>query len=195
MRVSFRLQDTVRNYGFERSPHMLLYHMDFGWPLIDEGTKLVAPVARTLWYSPVVEEQRLSYREIVAPTAGAYEQAYEHELVPDPEGKVRVALVNERLQFGVMLQWNIREFPCCVEWLHLREGAYAVGIEPTTHHVQGDQAARDDGSMIWLEHGESRSYRTSITVLDGQEALQRATGQIRAVAAQPEADVPPLAVR
>jgi Domain of unknown function (DUF4432) len=190
-----RVHDTVRNYGFERSPHMLLYHIDLGWPLLEEGTRFVAPIARTLWYSPVVPEQRSSYRVMAAPAAGFDEQAYEHELVAGSDGRMRVAVVNERLNFGVTVEWYAKEFPCFLEWLHLREGAYVMGVEPSTHHVQGDQAARDDGSMIWLEHGESRSYRTVITVLDGKEALQQAAESIRKIAIQPDTDVPPLATR
>ncbi len=186
-----RVEDTVRNCGFERSPHMLLYHIDLGWPLIDEGTRLVAPIARTLWSSPSASEQGLSYQRMAAPTRDACEQCYEYELVADSDGKMRVAVVNERLQLGIMLEWHAKEFPCFVEWMHLREGAYALGVEPCTHHVQGDQAARDDGSMIWLEHGESRSYRTVITALDGREALQQAVARIRAIGSQPEEDVPP----
>ena len=190
-----RLHDTIQNYGFDRSPHMLLYHIDLGWPLLDEGTRLVAPIARTLWYSPVVPEQRSSYRVMAAPTAGLHEQAYEHQLVADSDGKMRIAVVNERLNFGVTVEWFAKEFPCFVEWLHLREGAYVIGVEPSTHHVQGDKAAREDGSMIWLEHGESRSYRTVIKVLDGPDAIQQAVNDIRKVALQPEEDVPPLAPR
>jgi hypothetical protein len=187
-----RLHDTVRNHGFERSPHMLLYHIDLGWPLIDQGSRLVAPIARTLWYSPSVPVQRLSYQVMAAPAAGVDEQAYEHELVADSEGRMRIAVINEQLNFGVMVEWHAREFPRFVEWLHLREGAYVIGVEPSTHHVQGDQAARDDGSMVWLEHGESRSYQTVITVLDGKEALQQAVDSIRKIALQPDCDVPPL---
>lgn len=63
--------------------------------------------------------------------------------------------------------------------LHLRDGAYAMGIEPSTHHMEGDTAARKDGSMIWLEHAESRSYRTLLIVLDGEEALEGALRRIR----------------
>jgi hypothetical protein len=187
-----RITDTVRNEGFERSPHMLLYHLDLGWPLLDEGTKFLAPIARTLWYSPVVSAQRSPYHTIAAPIPAFDEQAYEHELVADSQGRMRVAVVNERLEFGVMVEWFASEFPRFLQWLHLREGAYVMGVEPSTHHVQGDQAARDDGTMIWLEHGESRTYRTVITVLDGKEALADALGKIRAVAAQPDQDVPPL---
>ncbi len=185
-----RLHDTVRNFGFERSPHMLLYHLDLGWPLVEEGTKLVAPIARTLWCSPVVQQQRASYQVMGAPAPGFDEQAYEHELVADGEGRMRIALLNERLNFGVTVEWRAEEFPCFVEWLYLREGAYVIGVEPTTHHVQGDRAAREDGSMIWLEHGESRRYSTVITVLEGGEALREAEAGIRKIASQPEGDVP-----
>jgi hypothetical protein len=190
-----RLHDTVRNHGFEKCPHMLLYHVDLGWPLIDEGTRLIAPIARTLWYSPSVGQQQLSYQTMPAPVSQACEQAYEHQLVPDSAGKMRVAVINDRLQFGITLEWIAGEFPCFVEWLHLQEGGYAVGIEPSTHHVGGDQRARDDGSMIWLEHGECREYHTAISVLEGQQALAQAVKEIRSVAIQPEEDVPCLAAR
>lgn len=29
-----RLIDRVRNVGFDRQPHMFLYHVNFGWPLV-----------------------------------------------------------------------------------------------------------------------------------------------------------------
>ncbi len=34
------ITDEVINLGNEPAPHMLLYHFNFGWPLIDEGTKI-----------------------------------------------------------------------------------------------------------------------------------------------------------
>ena len=36
-----------------------------------------------------------------------------------------------------------------------------MGVEPSTHHVAGDAAARADGSMIWLGHGDERRYETA----------------------------------
>jgi hypothetical protein len=189
---TIRLHDMVRNDGFDKSPHMLLYHINLGWPLIDKDTQFVAPIVGTRWHSPSVREQRTSYRIFPDPMPNFVEQAYEHELLADAEGKMRVAVLNHRLKFGLMLEWNASGFPRFVQWMHLREGSYVMGIEPCTHHVEGDQAARKDGSMIWLDHGESRSYETVFTVLDGEEALQGAAARIRAVAQQPEADVPPL---
>ena len=44
---AIRLTDTVTNHGSDPTPHMLLYHINLGWPLVDAGTRLVAPIART----------------------------------------------------------------------------------------------------------------------------------------------------
>src|SRR5439155_19266786 len=46
---TIRLVDTITNFGFDRTPHMLLYHVNLGWPLVDEGARFVAPIARILW--------------------------------------------------------------------------------------------------------------------------------------------------
>ena len=36
--------DRVENRGFRPTPHMLLYHFNFGWPLLDQGSRFLAPV-------------------------------------------------------------------------------------------------------------------------------------------------------
>lgn len=36
-----RIHDEVVNRGNTSVPHMLLYHFNFGWPLVDEGTDII----------------------------------------------------------------------------------------------------------------------------------------------------------
>lgn len=159
-----RLVDIVTNPAFEPMPHMLLYHVNLGWPLLDEGARFVAPVARTLWRSDSVAEQGVDHVVMPAPIPGFVEQVYEHELTTPV-----AAVVNDRLGLAVSVRWS--GFPCFFEWLNLRAGNYAMGLEPSTHHVAGDAAAREDGSMTWLEPGESRTYTTTFTVHTGQSAI------------------------
>ena len=185
-----RLTDTVSNFGFDPTPHMFLYHINLGWPVLDEGSRYVAPIRRTLMATPSVAEQRVSYSRMPAPQPGFVEQVYAHEMVPDADKRVTAALINERLEIAVAVDWSTDEFPNAFEWLHLREGAYALGIEPSTHGVGGAPAARQDGTLIWLKHAESRSYATRFRVVHGREALGDLERSIRSVAAQPEADVP-----
>ena len=60
-----------------------------------------------------------------------------------------------------------------------------LGIEPSTHHVLGDRAARERGEMIWLDHDESRSYDVMLRVLDGAEEIATAEARITSIARQP----------
>ncbi|RKN43927.1 aldose 1-epimerase family protein [Streptomyces hoynatensis] len=162
--AEIRLTDTVRNAGFDPTPHMYLYHINVGWPFLDEGARYELPVERTLWQSDSVAEQGVSHVEMPAPQPGFVEQVYEHVPVADAAGLVRPRLVNERLGVYFELEYDTAEFPAFFQWLHLREGAYAVGFEPSTHHVAGELAAREDGSMTFLEPGEERSYHTAFRV-------------------------------
>ncbi|WP_432042979.1 aldose 1-epimerase family protein [Streptomyces cadmiisoli] len=162
--TEIRLTDRVRNAGFDPTPHMYLYHVNIGWPFLDEGARYEMPVSRTLWQTDSVAEQGVSNVDMPAPLPGFIEQVYEHELKPDANGLVRPRLVNERLGVYFELEFDTTQFPSFFQWLHLREGAYAVGFEPSTHRVQGEAAAREDGSMTFLAPDEVRLYTTTFRV-------------------------------
>ncbi len=102
-------------------------------------------------------EQGVSHLVFPGPQPGFAEQVYEHALTPDPDGRQRVRVANAARGRAFELDYDPAAFPAFFEWLNLREGSYAVGLEPSTHHVAGDAAAREDGSMIWLAHGEERT--------------------------------------
>jgi hypothetical protein len=184
--TEIRLHDVVDNLGFERTPHMFLYHLNFGWPFLDEGAEFVAPIARHLWQSDSVSEQGVSYRVFPEPQRGFVEQVTEHELIAGPDGNHRVALISADGARGIELTWDASTMPNFFEWQNLRDGAYAVGLEPSTNHVLGESAAREDGTLVWLEHGESREYRSTLRVLDGAEATSATRDAIRAIGGQPD---------
>jgi hypothetical protein len=76
--------------------------------------------------------------------------------------------------------------PCFFEWQNLRDGQYGLGLEPSTHHVAGEAAARADGSMIWLEHGQSREYRLTVAVLDSAADVHAARERVTSIGPQPD---------
>lgn len=185
-----RIKDTVTNAGFDRTPHMYLYHINFGWPLLDEGARVVAPIGRTLRYTESVSKQRVSYQRMPGPLHPFVEQVYSHEVVADGQGQVTAALVNDARELAVSVTWNLAQFPNFAEWLHLRAGGYTIGFEPMTH--RGRRAGPDATPTLWLEHGESRTYEAMIRVTRGCENIAALVDGIQAVAVQPEEDVPPL---
>lgn len=189
-----RLTDRVVNAGFLTTPHMFFYHVNIGHPVLDEGARYVAPVADVIWaaHAGRYRDQGTGYRTMTGPRQGFAEQVWAHEMAADGRGEVAVALVNDRIALGIEVVTRKDELPCAYQWQNLQAGAYALGIEPSTHHVLGNDFARQRGEMIWLEAGEGRDYHATFRVLDGAPAIAATEARIRAAAAQPDTDFPDL---
>jgi hypothetical protein len=164
---------------------MFLYHFNFGFPFVDEGSQVIAAVPRHLWESDSVAAQGASYKELIAPKRHFVEQVWEHELTPDAENRHRVVLARPGGGSGIEVTWNAETMPCFFEWQNLREGQYALGLEPSTNHVTGEAAARKDGSLTWLENGDSREYDATIRILTSTDEVTAATAAIQEIGGQP----------
>ena len=190
-----RITDRVVNHGFYETPHMYCYHINVGYPLLDAGARLVAPIRDIVWASHAGEAftaQQAGYRRIVEPQDSFHEQVWQHEMAADPEGRVPVAVVNDALGLGFEVESRKDQFPCFYQWQNFQAGQYTMGIEPATNHVLGRTAARERGELIRLKHGEARCYDAVLRVLDGAEAIARSEALIRAIAGQPTEDYPAL---
>lgn len=192
-----RLRDRVVNRGFYRTPHMFCYHINAGYPLLDEGSRYLAPIRDVVWASHAdnYRAQDVGYRRMPAPRLGFHEQVWQHELAAGDDGLVPVALVNDRLGIGLEVVTRKHQFPCQYQWQNLQAGQYALGIEPSTHHVLGQGSARERGEMIWLEHGSERRYDTVLRILGDTAAIAAAEARIRALARQPDDDYPAPSAR
>lgn len=189
-----RLSDRVVNHGFNRTPHMYFYHINVSHPVLEEGSRYLAPIRDVVWAGHAgerYEAQNVGYRTMPAPQLGFQEQVWQHELGADAKGEVPVAVVNDRLGLGLEVVTRKDQLPCAYEWQNFQAGHYALGIEPSTHHVLGNLAARERGEMIWLEHGESRPYNAVFRVLDGAGDIAAAERRITDIARQPQQDYPP----
>lgn len=190
--TEIRLTDRVVNAGFAVTPHMFFYHVNLGFPLLDEGSRYLAPIRDVIWaaHTGRYRDQGVGYRTMSAPRMGFAEQVWSHDMAADAGGEVRVALVNDRLALGLEMTTRADQLPCAYQWQNLQAGQYVLGIEPSTHHVLGNTAARERGEMIWLRPGETRDYEACFAVLDGTEATAAAEARIRAIHGQPADDYP-----
>lgn len=195
---SFTIRDRVVNHGFYRTPHMFLYHINIGYPVLDEGSRLIAPIAHIPWASHAdnLESQGVGYFTQPAPQKNFHEQVYEHSINAGKDGIVPVAVVNRNFDngkgLGILVEFNKSEFPHLFQWQNLQEGLYALGIEPSTNHVLGKPFARERGELRWLEHGDEYSYTTRFTVLEDNTAIDAQTARINKITQQPEQEYPDI---
>ncbi len=186
------LNDEVRNRGFNRTPHMLCYHINVGYPVLSDGARYVAPIEDVVWaaHADTYEDQGVGYARPSGPADTFREQVWQHEMTPDANGKVAIALVNDALSLGLEVTTSKSELPCTYEWQHLQSGGYAFGIEPSTHHVLGNGFARERDEMIWLEHGDTRQYSVNLKVLTSANDIAQSDAAITATQKQPDDPFP-----
>ena len=174
------VRDEVVNVGHDVTPHMLLYHVNVGWPVVDEGARLLVPAARV---EPRGDHPVEGYDLIAAPAAGCVEQVFEHDVVAEPDGRVPVAILNHDLELGAYEVFRRDQLPHHFVWRMLGEGTYVVGIEPCTNRTAGRLDARARGELIELEAGESRTYELELGALVGAAELDAFAGRIRSLVA------------
>jgi hypothetical protein len=163
------IRDEVENVGFDRTPHMLLYHVNAGFPVVDDSAELLVP-ARSV--EPRGSHPVEGYRTMTAPAAGYVEQVFEHENVADDTGRVPVALVNRRIGLGLYEVYRHDQLPFHFLWRMLGEGTYVVGIEPCTNRTAGRLDARARGELIELAPGERRVYDLELGALAGEGEIE-----------------------
>jgi hypothetical protein len=178
---SVHLADTVENLGGEPTPHMMLYHCNFGFPLVSAAAHLVTSSRRVTPRDDRAAEDFLSWAACTPPAAGFAEQVYYHELEADNDGIARVALVNPALDggLGVGMSFHQQTLPRFIQWKQMGYGTYVLGLEPANCLVEGRAAERERGSLVVLQPGETRDYALEIEVLDGVGAIEAFTRLIR----------------
>ncbi|OZI09750.1 DUF4432 domain-containing protein [Siphonobacter sp. BAB-5385] len=175
-KASLRLRDEIVNRGNTTAPHMLLYHINLGWPLIDEGTRLLW---RGSWEAgsdhPQLFRPEHDFRTCPAPLdahAGAGEEVAFINLEADDAGQCQCGVYNETLGLALVIRFYKQQLPWLTNWQHWGKGEYVTGLEPGTHPPMGQAQARATRQLIWLEPGERRVYELEIEVLTDPQALE-----------------------
>jgi hypothetical protein len=188
--TTITVDDRVENRGYRPTPHMLLYHYNFGYPLLDDGAELLLPSRRVVHaVHGDLHAQGVGYRLQGPPNADFSEQVYEHDVVAGADGTASALLINPALGaggFGIRLDYDRTALPCLIEWQCLQSGLYVLGIEPSTNHVLGRKFAEERGELMFLEHADTRHYRTRLSVLDGADAIAAARREIETLHPPPE---------
>jgi hypothetical protein len=164
------IHDTVTNEGFQRVPHMQLYHINLGFPVVDNGSRLVALSKTVTPRDDVAKPGLKEYDRFPAPIPGYQEQVYYHDMQADKDGYVKAAIVNPGFNGGqglaVYARYRQRELPYFIEWKMVGEDVYCVGLEPANCLVEGRAKERERGALQFMEPGEQRSYHVEIGVAE-----------------------------
>ncbi len=161
MRISLR--DRITNLGREPTPIFLLYHCNFGFPLMSEESALSLPAQRAVDMQgrPVAD-----FTRIVGPSDSPFEQVLYPEISVD---NVRILLQNPAIGgagLGMAMSYKKAELPYLTIWKQFSKRIYVMGVEPGTCRVEGRVAEREAGRELMLAPDETRTFSLEFEVLD-----------------------------
>jgi galactose mutarotase-like enzyme len=165
------IHDVVSNLADVATPFMLLYHFNFGYPLVRDGTRLDVAAASS---HPRDETAGAGYAdwERYGSSRPQYEEQVFYHHVLERDGRSNALLSNGTI--GLMLTWDVVHAPYLTQWKNLRQGIYVSGLEPGNCLPEGQNAARAAGRLVELQPGEVQRFKNRIELFERPDGIARA---------------------
>jgi len=181
----FTIKDTVKNNSYNPTRHELLYHFNFGFPFIDNGSRLLAPVSTE---EPAVSLEgdagnNQTYDRFTNPSEDWQLMVYRITMMADKDGSVPVAIVNPRLNIGLYIVYKLSQFPIFLLTYLMSLGSYMVCLEPCTNEF-GQILSDAEIKKRYLEPGESKTYETEVGILENENQISEFSGRIESITNQ-----------
>ncbi len=156
----FSIHDEVCNEGFSKTPIMMLYHMNFGYPLLSEDSVLKTNCENLRPRDESAEVGMLETTSFSKPIPSYAEQVFYRDAVDNSYAE----LYNPALGLSCKIGFSSKQLPLLVEWKQVGEQDYVLGLEPATNPPEGRAKMREQGTLQFLQPQESRSFDITVSI-------------------------------
>jgi Domain of unknown function (DUF4432) len=163
---SFELADLITNDGEAEQEFQIIYHANFGPPLLEAGSTFAGPIERVTPFNEHAAKDVASYAEYKGPQLGFIEQVYCLRPKPDPEGRALIMLRNKARDKAVSMTFDTRQLPFVTLWKNtnaVKEG-YVTGLEPGTGFPNNRRIERKFRRVPKLPSGGTFGAKIGVTI-------------------------------
>jgi galactose mutarotase-like enzyme len=187
-----RISDEVTNLSASPGEMQLLYHTNFGPPLLEPGARVVAPVRRMMPRDAAAVPGVGHWDRFAEPFIGG-EECYFFQLLSDSGGCTQTLLRNAASDHGVSLRFSTDELPCFTLWKNPRpkQDGYVTGLEPGTNFPNARSFETEQGRVRKLQPGETVRFEFALEAHGDKESVAKAESEIAAL----QATLPPEVCR
>jgi len=180
---SLRVRDEIENFSALEAETQMLYHVNFGDPLLDAGSKLVAPIKTVVPRNARAAAGIAGWDSYPAPQAGYDEQVYFLELLADAAGSTRSLLRNAHGTRGVSLIYNKAQLPWFTLWKDTAANAdgYVTGLEPGTNFPNPRSYEGKQGRVAKIPAGGKIQYELRMDFHGSAPQVEAAEKAIAAI--------------
>lgn len=161
IKSEFEITDTITNTGDRVEPFEILYHMNMGYPLLDEDSVVMIPSVEVLPRDTHAKEDIANWMHMEKPTAGYQERCYYHKFT-DEKGYAKI--YQPKLGIGLEITFDAEELDGFVEWKMMGVRDYVLGLECGNCYPDGRDVMRKTGMLKFLQPGEKKTYTVNISI-------------------------------
>jgi len=157
----FKITDTIENTGGKREPFEILYHMNMGYPLLDEDSVITIPSTKVMGRDAHATEDIDNWMNMEKPQADYQERCYYHEF---SDGKGTASISQPKLDTTLTISYDATSLDGFTEWKMMGVRDYVLGLECGNCYPDGRAAMREKGMLKFLNPGEKKTYEVTITL-------------------------------
>jgi hypothetical protein len=172
---AFRVEDEVKNYGAYDQEFQIIYHANYGPPLLEAGSRFVVAAKEVRPFNAHAAKSLNQFAEYAAPTKGFIEQVYGVIPFADENNRATVMLRNAAGDKGVTMSYPVDQLPYFTLWKNTTavEEGYVTGLEPGTGFPANRSVERKAGRVPKLKSNETRKFAIDFAILAGKEQVDR----------------------
>ncbi len=141
----------------------ILYHMNMGYPLLDEDSIVTIPSVEVTARDEHAQEDIENWMYMEKPQGDYQERCYYHKFA-GKEGKA--SIYQPKLNSGLEITFDAEKLDGFVEWKMMGVRDYVLGLECGNCYPDGRNVMRKTGMLKFLEPLESVSYRVDVRMMD-----------------------------
>lgn len=180
---SFIVKDTVTNHSDYPRDYQIIYHSNFGTPILEEGARVIAPVKQISPFNQYAVSGLATWQTYLAPTPNFDEMVFNIIPYADNQGQTQVLLTNKVGDKGAGIAYNINQLPVLSLWKNtdtLKQG-YVTGLEPGTSFAYPVTIERQQGRVPQLAPKQSVEFALTYSLLSNKAEVTAYETQIKTI--------------
>lgn len=172
--------DEVINAADMPTSMQLLYHINVGQPLLQQGARIHLPANRIVARDARAAEGLDDWQVYRGPEAGYAEQVYFSTPTADDNGWTTALLTKADNSQGFALEYHTGSLPCFTQWkntIGVNDG-YVTGLEPGTGFPNTRSFEESKGRLVMLQPGEKKVFQLRLHGLGSDQAVENQLDRI-----------------
>ena len=167
------LTDVVTNLGSTDSPLTLLYHINFGYPLLTEDTRFFISSGEAQGYDAYSCRHVSEADGFLPPSKENAEKNYLYHLAQN-QATAYILVYSPKLLggLGVYIKLSPQQCPYVSQWKLEDAVDYVLAVEPSNTLCLSRSELRKRGILPMIKAGETKTFSLEIGVVEGSQAIE-----------------------